>query len=253
MSLKSNTTDLKGMQDQVNTLPPAPQSVDGVEFGDTGATGDYAISGEWLDNTATQIQNLTGATSNLTTAQMQSELTTAKTNIDETKALISEMTGATGELSLEQMKAKVETANAEKEEQAALIADLASVLAETSAVLDGKASGSSEGITCEIVTMGGGASQVATSLTRITSIHGGISNCDYYDYESSHVNQIVGVCDTSATIMDASYDALSGSVICDFAPESIFFSDGFIICYGGKANLPVTLMLINDPDKPSLF
>lgn len=89
-----------------------------------------------LTGMADTIRSLTGTTGNLTTDQMQSELTTTKTNIDETKALIGEMTGATGEMSVAEMKAKMEEANAQ-------IEALYTELEDLSSQLDGKAAGGS--------------------------------------------------------------------------------------------------------------
>ena len=88
MALTDNRTALEALRDQANALPAAAQSVDGVAFGDTGATGDYAVPGDWLDNTATQIQSLTGATGGLTTEQMSTQLYTEYANVQNALAVL---------------------------------------------------------------------------------------------------------------------------------------------------------------------
>lgn len=81
MAMTDNTTALEALRDQTAALPSAAKSVAGVAFGYSGATGDYAVSGEWLDNTATQIQSLTGATGGLTTTQMTEQLEVENQNV----------------------------------------------------------------------------------------------------------------------------------------------------------------------------
>lgn len=88
MAMTDNTTALEALRDQTAALPSAAKSVAGVAFGDSGATGDYAVSGEWLDNTATQIQSLTGATGGLTTTQMTEQLGTEYANVQNALATL---------------------------------------------------------------------------------------------------------------------------------------------------------------------
>ena len=90
MALPNSKDKLANIKNLIDNLQSAPQSADGIVFGNSEASGNYSVTGEWLENMATKIQSLTGASGGLTTEQMDTELDTAITEVDKQSNIISE-------------------------------------------------------------------------------------------------------------------------------------------------------------------